>query len=75
MVQYSEDLGVEWEQGLGKEWQVQWKRHKVGQMDKGKGPPADSGSFCEAEGVVSEAYEGGAPNELLNEATEPMGAR
>lgn len=47
----------------------------MGQMGKGKGPPADSGSFCEAEGVVSEAYEGGAPNELLNEATEPMGAR
>lgn len=44
-------------------------------MDKNRGPPADSGSFCEAVGVVSEAHGGGAPNEQLNEATEPMGAR
>lgn len=46
-----------------------------GKMGKDKGPPADSGSFCEAVGVVSEAHGGGALNEQLNEATEPMGAR
>lgn len=44
-------------------------------MGKGRGPPADSGSFCEAVGVVSEAHGSEAPNEQLNEATEPMGAK
>lgn len=76
-VEYSEDLEVG-KGVLGRGWahQVENREQKWGaEIGKDKGPPADSGSFCEAVGVVSEAHEGGALNEQLNEATEPMGAR
>lgn len=48
---------------------VSWKRHRT-EMGQGQSPPADSGSFCEAVGLVSEAH-----GVELNEETEPMGAR
>lgn len=47
-------LGMRWGLGCG----VVWKREQEwgAEMGRDKSPPADSGSFCEAVGLVSEAH-------------------